>query len=112
MFGMGMPEMMVILVVALIVIGPSRLPEIARSLGKGYAEFARSIRDVKRGFEDITEEFEQEANVFHNPADALGQAVEKKFGSEENEPESSTAIRKDTVPTEPTEPTDPSRENS
>ncbi|VAX15059.1 hypothetical protein MNBD_NITROSPINAE03-1909, partial [hydrothermal vent metagenome] len=37
-----MPEMIVILVIALIVIGPSKLPEIARSIGKGYGEFSRS----------------------------------------------------------------------
>ncbi|MFM7143469.1 MAG: twin-arginine translocase TatA/TatE family subunit, partial [Alphaproteobacteria bacterium] len=35
MFGIGMPEMVVILVVALIVLGPRRLPEVARALGKG-----------------------------------------------------------------------------
>ena len=46
MFGVGMPELMVVLVVALIVLGPSRLPEIARALGKGLAEFRRATSDV------------------------------------------------------------------
>ncbi len=84
MFGIGMPEMMVILVVALIVIGPTRLPEIARSLGKGYAEFARSFRDVKRGFEDFTDEFEHEANAFRNPAETIGKVVENNFAEVNN----------------------------
>jgi TatA/E family protein of Tat protein translocase len=52
MFGIGMPEIMVIMVIALIVIGPQKLPEIARSLGKGFAEFNRSIRQAKESFND------------------------------------------------------------
>ena len=37
MFGIGMPEVAVIIVVALLVLGPKRLPEVARALGKGLA---------------------------------------------------------------------------
>lgn len=42
MFNMGMPELLVILGLALIILGPRKLPELARSLGKGLAEFKRA----------------------------------------------------------------------
>ena len=47
MFGIGMTEIIVILVIALIVIGPEKLPELAKTLGKGMAEFKRATDDFR-----------------------------------------------------------------
>ncbi len=47
MFGIGMPELLVILAVALIVIGPKKLPELARSLGKAMGEFKRATNELR-----------------------------------------------------------------
>lgn len=47
MFGIGMTEMIMILALALIVIGPKRLPDIARALGRGYSEFRRATDELK-----------------------------------------------------------------
>jgi len=57
MFGIGFPEILMILLVALLVVGPSKLPEIARSLGKGLGE----LKNVLNGAESsVKEAFYQE----------------------------------------------------
>src|SRR5580765_5930730 len=61
MFGIGMPELMVIMVVALIVQGPKRLPEIARALGKGLAEFRRATSDINEELQKAQRAIEAEA---------------------------------------------------
>jgi Tat protein translocase TatB subunit len=47
MFNIGMPEFLLILVVALVVLGPKKLPELARFIGKGLAEFKKSAEELK-----------------------------------------------------------------
>jgi len=61
-FGVGLPEMAIIMVVALLVFGPKKLPEIGRSLGKAI-----------RGFQDASKEFE---NEFRREAEQIERAMQ------------------------------------
>ena len=56
MFGIGMSELMVILVVALVIFGPTRLPELARSLGRAMGEFRRASTDLRQTFNEAVED--------------------------------------------------------
>jgi sec-independent protein translocase protein TatA len=52
MFGsLGMPELVVIFIIALIVFGPRKLPELGRSLGRGIAEFKRATNELQSSLE-------------------------------------------------------------
>ena len=56
MFGIGMPELIIIFIIALVIIGPKKLPDLARALGKGMAEFRKATNNIKADLE-IPDEF-------------------------------------------------------
>jgi TatA/E family protein of Tat protein translocase len=63
MFGsIGMPELIVIFLVALIFFGPRKLPELGRSLGKSLGEFKRATRELRSTLEDEIEVEERQAH--------------------------------------------------
>jgi Tat protein translocase TatB subunit len=70
MFGIGTPELLVILVVALIVLGPERMPEIARALGKAMAELRRATSGLTEELHNarILLEEQAEAAMREHPA--------------------------------------------
>jgi len=56
MFGIGLPELILIMAVALIVVGPEKLPELAKSLGRGIVELKKAASSLKESFEEEDEE--------------------------------------------------------
>lgn len=88
MFGIGLPEMILILALALIVVGPDKLPELARSVAKGVLELKKTVSTLK---EDLAED---------NPFDAVkpeleeaAESIKKQLG--EATPDGFTGIVKD-----------------
>ena len=69
MFGsIGFSEILIILVIALIVIGPKRLPEVAKTLGKGLAEFKRAMEDIRN---TVNEEIKEETGFISDEIDDM-----------------------------------------
>lgn len=60
MFGIGPSELIIILIIALLVLGPKRLPELAAGLGKGLAEFRRATADINAELDDARRSLEEQ----------------------------------------------------
>lgn len=95
MFGIGLPELIVIMVVALIIIGPRKLPDLARALGKGMAEFRKATQEIKESLEldeeihDLKRDLADSISGLHEPPEEMRE--EESRGEESRNHEISDA---------------------
>jgi sec-independent protein translocase protein TatB len=80
MFGIGMPELIIIFVIALIIIGPKKLPDLARALGKGMAEFRKATNEIKENL-NISDELQE---IEEDLADSVSGALKEDNTEEES----------------------------
>jgi sec-independent protein translocase protein TatB len=81
MFGIGMPEMLVILALALIVIGPKKLPDLAKSLGRAMREFKRATNELKETIQ-LEGELSEVKDTINGISDDVKHAVDIDLESE------------------------------
>jgi TatA/E family protein of Tat protein translocase len=87
MFGpIGMPELIVIMVIALIIFGPRKLPELGRSLGRSLNEFKRASNELKHTLdEEIRVEEQRSAERQRDPEPASPSGVSDHDGPDSND---------------------------
>ena len=82
MFGIGLPEMMIIAVVALVFIGPDKLPGVLRSIGKGLVQLKRATSDVRSTVQDEMNKIEDEIEL--NDVRESAQSISNELGGVAN----------------------------
>jgi len=88
MFGIGLPELIIIAIIALIVVGPKKLPDLAKTLGKGFSEF-------KKATEGITDDLKGALKDDEKPKNDEGwndSLLMKKSDAEETKKDSSKSL--------------------
>ena len=100
MFGIGMPEMFLLLAVALVVIGPKKLPDLAKSLGRALGEFRKATSDLKESMVEKSD-IEGVKNTFEDLKDDINTPLDINAFTDSDKTADNTRKEK-TTPTEDT----------
>ncbi len=111
MFGIGIPEMILIAAIALIVLGPKKLPELAKSLGRALREFKKAttelkesidvdneLTDVKKAFDEMNDDIKEAVDInidFDNKAQKVSASSNDKKNEKESKEEKVKGFLKD-----------------
>jgi TatA/E family protein of Tat protein translocase len=103
---LGFSEMLVIFIVALLVFGPKKLPELGKSLGKGIREFKKATEELKSSWEDQVKDVTAPLNEVKRDINNIGQDMKADFykhlDAAETPHEAPHAAPEATHPAEPT----------
>jgi len=94
MFNIGVPELLIILAIALIVFGPNKLPELAKAVGRAMREFKKATEEVKESFEAETKDLAELKSTLNQEKENFiaGLAEEIPGDAGETPPEVTTEI--------------------
>ncbi len=106
MFGIGMTELLVILTIGLLVIGPKKLPELARSLAKGLAEFRRASTEMRREFLEVADEVRIDPPTQQTPDQSESKPESKSESESESKSESKPKSESESERADKTKPAD------
>src|SRR5689334_17862775 len=79
MGSLGFPELILVFVVALLVFGPKKLPELGKSLGKGLREFRRATDDLKATWDDQIKDAENSIKDVKDTVNSAAADIKKDF---------------------------------
>ena len=102
MFGIGMQEIMIVLVIALLVIGPKKLPEVAKAMGKGYGEFRRAFEDMRNSINVDMKSEEEKIDLLPTNAKKAGEIKTTPSKEESSVPDLGKAAEKGEPPVDQT----------
>ena len=97
MFNIGLPELLIIVAIALIVFGPNKLPELAKAFGKAMREFKKATEEVKESFEAETKDLEElkdtltQENLLADLAEDIATSTEPSTETPPSEKETGTS---------------------
>jgi len=103
MFNIGLPELLIIVAIALIVFGPNKLPELAKAFGRAMREFKKATEEVKESFEAETKDLEEFKHTLTDEtllADLAEQISPPEPAAEETSPQPELSLTAETPPLE------------
>lgn len=85
MFNIGLPELLIILAIALIIFGPNKLPELARAFGKAMREFKKATEEVKESFSEEAKGLEELTSTLNEEKENLITQISEEISETQQE---------------------------